>query len=320
MRLTKRQIALGIVLALAAFVVLLNWTWGRLPDEPQRTGRLVRLGDTTVRVLEQPGKDPAVVLIHGLPGTAQDFDAVTARLPGRHTIAFDRPGFGFSSGGYHPFAEQLTTIDRLLAAFHLKRPVLVGHSYGGTLALAYAERRPQAVRGLVLIDAAALGQHSTAFERARSHLVQFLSWPVVQPIADVTFSQLLRTVSAKQGDARAFDPGDVYASHEQRLLSLNMQHDELDAYAGEQLHADGAIAGMNRQLAAIQTPAVVIQGAGDKLVEPQYGRELAATLPHARLVMVSGGHMAPYVHPGVVAAAVRALLPGASRVTTPAAR
>lgn len=312
MRLSKKQIALGVVLALAAFVVLLNWTWGRLPGEPQMTGRLMRIGDTQVRVLEHPGKDPAIVLIHGLPGTAQDFDKVTAALPGRHTIAFDRPGFGYSTGGYHPFAEQLQTIDQLLDALGVKRPILVGHSYGGTLALAYAERRPQAVRGLVLIDAAAAGQRSTAFESAQSRLVQFLSWPVVQPLADLTFSQLVRTASGKQGDARAFDPGDVDPDHEHRLLALNMQHDDLDAYAGEQLASEDEIAGVDERLTGIRARAVVIQGAEDKLVEPQFGRRLAAILPNARLVMVSGGHMAPYIHPELVAASVRGLLPAAA--------
>ncbi len=308
-----KRIVLGVVLALVAIVIVLNWTWGRLPGEPPRTGRLVRLGDTTVRVLEHPGKDPAVVLIHGLPGTAQDFDKVTALLPGRHTIAFDRPGFGYSSGGYHPLAEQLTTLRQLLAALNVRRPVLVGHSYGGTLALAYAEQRPQDVRGLVLVDAAAGGEHSGALQRAQSHLVQVLSWPVVQPLADLTFSQLLRTASAKQADAAAFDPGNVDPAHEHRVLALNMQHSELDAFAGEQLHIDDAMAGVDKRLAALQTPAVVVQGTDDQFVKPEHGRRIAATLPHARLVMVGGGHMAPYVHPAVIATAVRELLAASTR-------
>lgn len=303
-----KRIVLGIVVALAALVVILNWTWGRLPGEPAPTGRLMRLGETTVRVLEHPGNDPAVLLIHGLPGTAQDFDKVTALLPGRHTIAFDRPGFGYSSGGFHPFDEQVATLDELLAALHVQRPVLVGHSYGGTLALAYAERLPQNVRGLVLVDAAAGGEHTGAFERAQASFVQFLSWPIVQPIADVTFSQLVRTASAKQGDAQAFDPGAVDPAHEQRLLALNMRHEDLDAYAGEEHEADAVFNRVDARLAMIDAPAVVIQGAGDKLVTADHGRKIAATLPHARLVMVSGGHMAPYVHPATVAAAVRQVL------------
>ena len=306
---------LGIVLALVALVVILNWTWGRLPGEPERTGRMIRLGDATVRVIEHPGTEPAVVLLHGLPGTAQDFDAVTALLPGRHTIAIDRPGFGFSSGGYHPLDEQLMTIRQLIESLGLRRVVLVGHSYGGTLALAYAEQRPQDVRGLVLVDAAAAGQHSEAINRAQSHFVQVLSWPVVQPIADVTFSQLVRTASAKQREAQAFDPDDVNAAHRHRVLALNMKHEDLDAYADEQLHADDVIAGVDRGLAQIETPAIVIQGEGDTFVKPEHGRRLAALLPNARLVMVAGGHMAPYVHPAVVAAAVRELLqaPSAAR-------
>jgi pimeloyl-ACP methyl ester carboxylesterase len=303
-----KRIVLGTLLALAVLVVILNWTWGRLPGEPERTGRLIRLGDTTVRVIEHPGKDPAVVLIHGLPGTAQDFDDVTPLLRGRHTIAFDRPGFGYSSGGYHPVDEQLATLRQLFEALGVKRPVLVGHSYGGTLALAYAEQRPQDVRGLVLVDAAAGGEHSEGFQRVQSHFVQFLSWPVVQPIADVTFSQLVRTASAKQADDAAFDPDEVDPDHEHRVLALNMQHSDLDAYAGEQLNADDVIAGVDRRLATVMTPAVVIQGVKDQFVKPEHGRRIAATLPHARLVMVSGGHMAPYLHPGVVAAATNQLL------------
>ena len=306
---------LWIAVAMLALVVILNWTWGRLPGEPERTGRLVRLGDTTVRVVERPGTGPAVVFIHGLPGTAEDFEAVAARLPGRRTITFDRPGFGFSSGDYHPFSEQLETIRRLIERLGLGRVVLAGHSYGGTIALAYAKRRPQDVRGLVLVDAAVAGQRSDWLNRAQSRLVQALSLPVVQPLADATFSQLLRTASAKAGDAQAFDPGDVDPEHEERLLALSMQHDDLDAYADEQLRADDVIADLDAELSSIDTPAVVIHGDGDKLVEPEHGRRLATLLPHARLEMVSGGHMAPYQHPGVVASAVRELL-----ATRPAAR
>lgn len=274
------------------------------------TGRLVHLQDASVRVLERPGSGPAVVLLHGLPGTAQDFDDVTALLPGVRTIAFDRPGFGYSSGGYHPWAEQLRAIDQLLARLHVSgKVVLVGHSYGGTLALAYAESRPQRVRGLVLVDAAAGdGPHSDGFRRAQSRLVQVLSWPVVQPLADVTFSQLLRTVSARQADAQAFDPFPVDPAHEHRVLALSMQHSDLDAYAGEQLHADRVIAGVDRGLASIAVPAIVIEGAHDSFVTPPHARALAAALPHAQLEMVSGGHMAPYDHPGVIAAAVKRLL------------
>lgn len=313
MRRGRRPVApilLRVALALTAVVVVLNWTWGRLPARPRPTGQFATVDGMRIRYLERPGAEPAVVFLHGLPGTADDFDKVTPLLPGRHTVALDRPGFGFSSGGYHPLAQQLTAIKGLLDRLGVRRAVVVGHSYGGTIALDFAARYPRTATGLVLVDAAAAGQRSGAFQRAQSRFVQVLSWPIVQPLADVTFSQLLRTASAKQADAAAFDPNPVDPAHEHRVLAINMRHDDLDAYAGEQLAANGVIAALDRRLASIATPAVVIQGDRDRFVKPSHGRRLAATLPHARLVMVSGGHMAPYVHPDVVASAVRSLLSG----------
>lgn len=301
------------LLGIAGVVVVLNWTWGRLPDEPRATGALVTVDGVKVRYLERAGAEPAVVLIHGLPGTANDFDDVTRLLPGRRTIAFDRPGFGFSDGGYFAFERQLTLLGDLLEELDVDRPVLVGHSYGGTISLAYAARHPDAVRGLVLVDAAAGGSHSQGVERAQARLVQFLSWPVVQPIADLTFSSVVRKASAEAGDELAFDPDPVDEDHKQRLLAINMQHEDLDAFAGEALEADDAIADVDRRLASLDVPAVVIHGDADKSVEPKFGRRLAAALPDARLVMVPGGHMVPYVHPDVVATAVRGFIPRAPR-------
>jgi pimeloyl-ACP methyl ester carboxylesterase len=302
------RIVLGVGAALALAVIALNWTWGRLPAEPKPTGRFVRIGDVRVRVLERPGSGPAVVLIHGLPGTADDFDRVTPLLTGERTIAYDRPGFGFSSGGYHPLDAQLAALGELIDRLGGGPVVLVGHSYGGTLALAFAERRPAAVRGLVLVDAAAAGERASGFARAQAHLIGVLSWPLVEPLADATFSQAMRTAAAKQGDAQAFAPGPVDPGHEHRLLAINMRHDDLDALAGEQLAFSGVVGRIDERLASIAVPVVVIQGASDRLVAARYGRRLAASLPHARLAIVRGGHMQPYVHPGVVAAAVRSVL------------
>jgi pimeloyl-ACP methyl ester carboxylesterase len=91
------------------------------------------------------------------------------------------------------------------------------------------------------------------------------------------------------------------------VLAINMTHGNLTAWAGETLAANGVIAGLDRSLGQIRTPAVVIQGASDRLVKPACGRSLAALVPHARLEMVPGGHMAPYTHHATIAAAVEAL-------------
>lgn len=305
-----RGLIVRIVLALLLVVVVLNWTYGRLPATPRPAGRFLTLGGgVRVRYLERPGSGPAVLLIHGLPGTAEDFERVTPllALAGERTVAIDRPGFGFSTGGYFPFARQLQAVQEVIQRLHLGRPILVGHSYGGSISLAFAEDHPSEVRGLVLVDAAATCSRNTALERDQARAVQVIEAPVVTQIADVTFSQLLRKVSAEQGDSEAFDPVPVDPAHRHRILAINMKHGNLEAWAGETLHANGTIEALDRRLGEIRTPAVVIQGSSDKLVKPTCGRRLAAALPHARLEMVAGGHMAPYTHPKTISEAVRAL-------------
>jgi pimeloyl-ACP methyl ester carboxylesterase len=296
-----------VLLGLLALVVVLNWTYGRLPATPAPRGELLQLAGLRIRYLEHPGAGPAVLLIHGLPGTAEDFDLVTRLLPGRRTIAIDRPGFGFSTGGYFPFSRQLRAVQEVIEKLHLGSPILVGHSYGGAIALGFAELHPHEVRGLVLVDAAATCARNTAYERDQARVVRAVELPVIAQLADVTFSQLLRKVSAEAGDSEAFHPDTVAAAHLHRLLAINMKRGNLEAWAGETLAANGVIEGVDRQLPQIHTPAIVIQGASDQLVKPACGRRLAATLPDARLEMVSGGHMVPYTHPQTVAEAVRRL-------------
>jgi pimeloyl-ACP methyl ester carboxylesterase len=313
------RIALLVLTALALVVVALNWTYGRLPGEPKPHGSFVTVDGLRIHYLERAGTGTPVVLIHGLPGTAEDFNKVTPLLAGHRTIAFDRPGFGYSGGGYLKFDRQIASLDSLLRALHVSRPILVGHSYGGTIALAFAERHPNEVRGLVLVDAAAAGQHLGSYDEFQAHLVKVLQLPVIHQIANATFAQLLTTASVKQGDDQAFHPHAVDSAHERRLLEINSTRGNLEAFAGEQLAANGVIEGIDKHLATIALPAVVIQGANDQLVKPAHGRRLAATLPDARLEIVSGGHMAPYTHPAAVAGAALELAQrGAVRPRQPA--
>jgi pimeloyl-ACP methyl ester carboxylesterase len=213
------KVLLLLLGVLAVVVVVLNWTYGRLPSEPAPSGSFVQIGKYRVHYIEHPGAGTPVVLIHGLPGTAQDWEDVTPLLAGHRTIAIDRPGFGYSSGGYVPFTRQLEVIDALLHKLHVVRPILVGHSYGGTISLGFAERYPHEVSGLVLVDAAAAGQHLDAFARAQAHLVKFLQLPVIRQVANATFGQLLITVSVNRAEAEAFHPLPVVATHHRRELA-----------------------------------------------------------------------------------------------------
>ena len=100
---------------------------------------------------------PVVVLLHGQSGFWYDWAEVAPGLAERyHVYAIDHPGFGDSDwdpsgraylvGG---FASDLAQIVEMLG---LKRFVIVGHSFGGRIGLAYACAHPDAVRAVVLAD------------------------------------------------------------------------------------------------------------------------------------------------------------------------
>lgn len=102
------------------------------------------------------GSGPAIILLHGLGMSAHTWDAVATQLSDRFTVvAVDLPGHGDSPCPDDPEAftrdAALADLDEVLAT--LDGPaVLVGHSLGGYLALAHAATRPQAARGIVVLN------------------------------------------------------------------------------------------------------------------------------------------------------------------------
>ncbi|MBC9909285.1 alpha/beta fold hydrolase [Chitinophaga varians] len=103
--------------------------------------------------------DKPVIFLHGGPGyNAAFFEVSTAaRLAdkGFFVIVYDRRGEGRSpdSAAQFTFREALADIDGLYKTYKLKKAVLLGHSFGGVLAVKFAAKNPAAVDAIVLADA-----------------------------------------------------------------------------------------------------------------------------------------------------------------------
>ncbi len=99
---------------------------------------------------------PPVLLIHGLASAANIWDLVAPRLSQRgfRVVALDQRGHGLSDKPDHgySFEEILADDHALAAALGLERPIVVGHSWGGGVALGYGAAYPQEVTALVLVD------------------------------------------------------------------------------------------------------------------------------------------------------------------------
>jgi pimeloyl-ACP methyl ester carboxylesterase len=108
------------------------------------------------------GKGKPVVFIHGFCETSEIWARFTPFFtPHFQVICVDLPGFGKSEGlGYETSMERMAfLLKETLDTANIEKPVLIGHSLGGYVALAYAEMFPESLAGFCLF-------HSTAFEDA----------------------------------------------------------------------------------------------------------------------------------------------------------
>jgi pimeloyl-ACP methyl ester carboxylesterase len=105
-------------------------------------------------------RHPSCVLLHGLSSNARYWDRVARHLPGRRLVALDQRGHGLT--GQPPVAPTvpegyameclLDDIVFMIAELKLTSPVVVGHSWGATVALEFVGTRPSLSSGLVFID------------------------------------------------------------------------------------------------------------------------------------------------------------------------
>lgn len=116
----------------------------------------IPVADTRLHAVDAPGGTPALLFLSGGFGTVQNWNRVIRRLDGKYrAVRFDARARG-KSGRSADYSVQAAVDDvgRVIDATGIERPILVGWSYGATIAVRYAAQHPAGVGGLVLIDGA----------------------------------------------------------------------------------------------------------------------------------------------------------------------
>jgi pimeloyl-ACP methyl ester carboxylesterase len=103
--------------------------------------------------VEETGVGDAVVFLPGLGCRGEVWNAVAKLLPGRHTVLVSIAGFGGVPGKQADFAAVRDGVAQLVREKHWRNAVLVGHSFGGSLALAIAAANPDLFAKVVILDA-----------------------------------------------------------------------------------------------------------------------------------------------------------------------
>ncbi|HEV7918697.1 MAG TPA: alpha/beta hydrolase [Solirubrobacterales bacterium] len=279
-----------------------------MPRKPPAGGEFVDAAGRRLHHLDRPGAGVPIVMIHGMPGLAHDFDGVADLLEGQRLIAFDRPGYGHSGGKPASFEEQVEAIRAALRVLRVDRAILIGHSFGGLIALRLAAAYPDLVRGMVLVAPASGGTRVGRSRIRQARLIRLIQRPLVRQIADLLFLRALRKFAAEQGARVAYGAGAEGAAARHRALALLARHDNIAALMNDRIHFNDNEARVWDSLPGIVVPAIIVHGAQDTVVSARRGRRVAERLPDAEIRVVEGNHVLPAHDPSSVADAAMDML------------
>lgn len=222
--------------------------------------------------LQQSNAEWTIIYIHGTPGEGSAFrEQFIHPFPGANLITFDRPGFGGSKPALrHPSLEdQANAVGALLPNDPHPRTLLVGHSYGGPIALQAALKFTNQVAGVLLIG----GSIDPAQEH--TYTIQKIgNWAVFSWLVPRALRQCNRELITLRGDLTKLQP---------RLAGLTVPVMMLHGSKDDLVPVENTDY-LRRQLAAAGKTNLF-----DQMIYPDYN------------------HFIPWEHPDAVEAALRKL-------------
>jgi len=251
-----------------------------------------------------------LVLLHGQPGSPADWQEVAARLPTHlHAVAADRPGYGSSRLPAGGFAANARAVLHDLDSRGIKRVVLVGHSYGGGVALSAAGLAPGRVEAVVLLASVGPGC-LTGWDRllaapGAGQLCALVAWRLTPWIARARLARIAR----RRG--RPLSP-DEHVNWQVWGHAGPGYRPLWRTFLTEQRALLRELSELEHAIPSVQAPVLVLADPQDAVVPVDTARQLARVLPDARLQLVEGaGHHLPRRAPDVVADAIVAFLAAA---------
>jgi proline iminopeptidase len=277
-------------------------------EMPVRQG-LVSLDDGRL-FYEVVGSGDPIIVVHGGPGLDHGYlrPGLDVLASSHSLVYYDQRGTGRSDfpldSASINLAKFVSDIDDLRQVLGYERVTVLGHSFGGLIALAYAKAHPDHVTALILMDSAEPGERwqAEASRRARSartpedsaELSRLLASPGYAARDAATLSEIYR-VSFR---STLLDPS--------RIDELNLKLSPKTAHDGQDvarlLGGDMAHLDWWPDLPSLTVPTLVIQGKADPMPLAM-AQALVAAIPQAKLAVLDSGHFPEIEDPtGLVAA------------------
>jgi len=294
-----------VVLIVAGLVAFAARTARRVEAAVPPLGRFIAIDGERIHYLDQGDSSnangPPLLLIHGLTGQLRHFThSLYDRLKNDYRVVLvDRPGSGYSTRAPRTpatLAVQATTIAHFAEAIGLDRPLVVGHSLGGAVALSLALNFPEQVGGLALIAPAThpprrVPEVFGALDIKSRLLRLIVAWTLATPLSIRNGAHVLNTV---------FGPDPVpsdFGVNGGGLLTLrpsNFIGSSRDLVESRQKLDD-----MPARYKNLTMPIGILFGTADQILDPaSHAEPLVRAVPAVDFELVEGaGHMIPLTDP-----------------------
>jgi pimeloyl-ACP methyl ester carboxylesterase len=316
------MIGLAVIAALLAASAIVTLIGSVLIERAHPAGgRRIDIGGLRQHVVElgppagARDRAPPLVFLHGAGCNLEDLRPLGERLAARHRgLLVDRPGQGWSEGAGRATASpaaQAEILRDLLDRLGIERAILVGHSWGGTLAATFALNCPDRVDGLALLAPAT---HPPL--RGFTGLYAALSVPLGGWLFSRTLALPLAAAAFDRGLRNAFlpqAPPPRYIKRSAALLLLRPK--TFLANARDLAGLQAFLARQAPRYGEIRVPTLIFCGDRDRVtVAGQHAMALAAAVPTAKLILVPGaGHMLHRSEEDRIVAAIEELIASSGR-------
>ena len=267
-------------------------------------GRFIDIDGNRIHYLEV-GAGPAILMVHGLGGQMRNFTyGLVDRLKHRcRVVVMERPGAGYSTrarGASARLTVQADVVAHLVQALRLERPLLVGHSLGGALALAVALRAPDLVGGLALLSP--LTQPQDAVPSPFRTL--WIGSPLVRRAVAWTLATPLAMRRSAVVLAELFGPEAVPADFVTRGGGmLGLRPKAFYSTSTDLMAISEDLPSLHARYATLDLPVGILFGSEDRILSAdRHGSAMLGQVPRLFYEQLEGaGHMAPITRPDEVA-------------------
>ncbi|MDG4896610.1 alpha/beta hydrolase [Mesorhizobium sp. WSM4976] len=302
----------GLLAAAALVLLALMFATWRIAAKAERLvpacGKFIEIDGNRIHYVEE-GEGRPIVFLHGLGAQLHHFrHTLFGRFgAGYRLIALDRPGSGYSvraSGATGRLPEQADVVRRFIEELRLERPLIVGHSLGGAVALALAAQHPAAISGIALLSPlthleARIGRRFDLLYVPSPLLRRVMAYTVAIPLSLHYARPTLRFIFAPQAV-----PTD-YMVHGGGWLGLRPPH--YFATSTDVVAVERDLGQIERRYRDIAMPAGILFGTGDRVIgEAVHGEPMLDKISGLDFERVEGlGHMPQFVEPERIVAFIQ---------------